>query len=112
MLKVFLKRGISMSFCFANVLKVSCCFVFILHPVHSSHTAVSSGHPSLVWAYYGGFKQPRGVNVSGVLLSLLYFMSLEIASSSPGCPETGCVVEGGIELFKITFKSSIYEAGA
>lgn len=39
-------------------------------------------------------------------------MSLEIASSNLGCPETGCVVEGGIELLKITFKSSIYEAGA
>lgn len=77
-----------------------------------SHSGLKWPPQFTVWAYYGGFKYPRGVNVSGVLLSLLYFMSLEIASSSPGCPETDCVVEGGIELFKITFKSSIYEAGA
>lgn len=77
-----------------------------------SHCGLKWPPQFTVWAYDGGFKHPRGINVSGVLLSLLYFMSLEIASSNPGCPETGCVVEGGIELFKIAFKSSIYETAA
>lgn len=73
-----------------------------------SHSGLKWPPQFMVWAYYAG----RGINVSGVLLSLLYFMSLEIASSNPGCPETGSVLEGGIELLKIAFKSSIYEAGA
>lgn len=77
--------------------------------MHSSHTAISSGHPSL---QFGLTMEVSNIHVELMsVVFLLYFMSLEIASSNPGCPETGCVVEGGTELFKITFKSSIYETG-